>query len=187
MPGNISVSLADVSSDTIAALWVNVYSQLDSKEVVRGMVVCKTFKALLPSLITQIEYRVATITQRMIECLSRTFLNLKKLRLEQKDREGNELLEFSGVHLPELRCLRLSYCPLKSIEFNQTNTPQLQYLYIENAMDTAAGFELDLPKVKYLTFKHVNVSVTCSALRPCIGSLAVDIVEHEDCCALNCR
>ena len=123
------------------------------------MAVCKTFRALLPPIVTVIKCNAAVITQTWLQRLTKTFANLTELRLKQKYDESSEKLDFSTVYLPELRRLSLCGCPLRSIEFNQTSTPKLQYLHMEQTgAHSAAGFELDLPNLQYLSFMYVDVS-----------------------------
>ena len=166
MSGRV-VSLADLENDTILALWISVYRQMEQKEVVRSRLVCKAFDANLPSIVTHIKYKTDTITQRSVERLVRTFPNLKELLMEQKYSEESELLDLSGIQLSELRILRLLHCPLKSIKFSQTNTPQLLCLHIEQTgLHAASGFELDLPNLERLNLQFVNVSNSDSVLTP---------------------
>ena len=176
MTGSAVLSLADVGSDTVAGLWLNVYRCLEDKEAIRGMTVCKTFKAVLPSTLTVISCRTAVVSQRSLECFSKIFANLRELQLKQNyDRhaERSGELDFSTSYLPELCHLSLYDCPLMTIEFNQTNTPQLQLLHVHNIRNPprrpAAAIELDLPELTSLSLEVVNVSLpaSCQAARLC--------------------
>ncbi len=159
LSGSSGLSLADVASDTIASLWVKVYASLPDEEIGRSLLVCKAFKDFLPPLIKEIYYSSPHLTQKSFERLATTFANLEKLSIHQKYDDDLPMLDWSKVRLPLLRDLSLSCCPVKSIEFNQMNTPLLESLYIENqGPEAAAKFKLDLPHLQTANFEHTHVS-----------------------------
>lgn len=152
------LSLADVTSDTISSLWVKIYTSLPDEEIGRSLLVCKAFKNFLPPLIKQIHYSSPNLTQKSFEHLAATFANVEKLSIHQEYDDDLPMLDWSTVRLPLLRYLSLACCPVKSIEFNQINTPVLESLYIENqGPEAAAKFELDLPHLQIANFEHTEV------------------------------
>jgi len=48
---SISVELCDVTDATIITIWRHIYSYLDTKDIVQGMLVCSSFSRELPSLV----------------------------------------------------------------------------------------------------------------------------------------
>ena len=42
-----AASLAEVTNEHVAAVWVNIYGRLSNRDVVNGMLICKAFKQLL--------------------------------------------------------------------------------------------------------------------------------------------
>lgn len=159
MSGSTDLSLADVTSDTIAALWTKIYSSLRDDEVGRSMLVCKAFKDLLPPLIQSIHYSGPVLNQKSFERFAKTFNHVQSLEIHQEYDDNLAKLDWSRVSLPRLRDLTLACCPVKSIEFDQTNTPLLEHLSIENqGPEAAACFKLNLPNLESIDFEYVNVS-----------------------------
>ena len=157
LSGSSGLSLADVASDTVASLWVKIYASLPDEEIGRSLLVCKAFKDFLPPLIKQIHYSSPDLTQKSFERLATTFANVEQLSVHQEYDDDLPMLDWSKVRLPLLRSLSLACCPIKSIEFNQTNTFLLESLYIENQGEAAAKFKLDLPHLQSVNFEHVQV------------------------------
>ena len=121
LSGSSGLSLADVASDTVASLWVKIYASLPDEEIGRSLLVCKAFKDFLPPLIKQIHYSSPDLTQKSFERLATTFANVEQLSVLQGYDDDLPMLDWSKVRLPPLRSLSLACCPVKSIEFNQTN------------------------------------------------------------------
>jgi hypothetical protein len=46
------VEVCDVGDTTIIAIWKNIYSFLDTKDIISGMLVCKSFCKELPSFVS---------------------------------------------------------------------------------------------------------------------------------------
>lgn len=106
-----TLSLADVSSGTVAALWSKIYDNLSPVDVARSMVVCKTFLEMLPPLITTIDYSTPAFTQSSAEKFCRSDVNLRTLYLSLEYDEELDLLDWTKVTLPHLRqfvCVLLS-------------------------------------------------------------------------------
>ena len=146
-----------MASDTVASLWVKIYASLPDEEIGRSLLVCKAFKDFLPPLIKQIHYSSPDLTQKSFERLATTFANVEQLSIHQEYDDDLPMLDWSKVRLALLRSLSLACCPVKSIEFNQTNTFLLESLYIENQGEAAAKFKLDLPHLQSVNFEHVQV------------------------------
>ena len=121
----------------------------------RSMLVCKMFCTLLPPLITSIDYTSPALTQQSFEQLATKFPNLVYLDISLEYDDNQEEVDWSRVRLPELRTLRISCCPLKSIDFNQNNTPQLKHLSLSNSR--GARCNLDLPVLSSIDIEHTQV------------------------------
>lgn len=160
-----TLSLADVSSDTIAALWYKIFSHLPGQEVARSLVVCKAFLQILPPMIRTISCSSPAFTQHSFEAFCNRYQGLASLDIELEYDEGLDILDWTKVSLPCLRDLNLSCCPIKSIEFNQSNTPSLESLSISNqGPEDAAEFKLDLPHLTSLSFEFTHVSLRLASL-----------------------
>ena len=46
------VELCDVDDPTIIAIWKNIYRSLDTRDILSGMLVCKSFCKELPGLVS---------------------------------------------------------------------------------------------------------------------------------------
>ncbi len=91
------LSLADVASDTVAALWVTIYTSLNDAEVGRSLLVCKTFKDLLSPLISAVKYSSPNLNQQSFDRLCKTFSQLQKLHIRQKYDDDLDILDWSSV------------------------------------------------------------------------------------------
>ena len=121
----------------------------------RSMLVCKMFYTLLPPLITSVDYTSPALTQQSLERFAKRFPNLVDLDISLEYDDNQEEVDWSRVSLPKLNTLRISCCPLKSIEFNQNNTPQLEILSLSNSK--GARFNLDLPMLSSIDIEHTQV------------------------------
>ncbi len=149
------------------------------------MVVCKAFQKHLPPLITEITYSSPVLSQQSFERLASTFTNLETFIVYQNQCGYDPpVLDWSKVWLPHLQHLDLNYCPMKSIEFNQANTPSLEKLCISHNGVTADAFKLDLPKLQGLSFENTCVSVqaACQQFLLSMPYLPTALSVQSDCC-----
>ena len=149
-------SLADMGSDTTAAIWLNIYRHLSDRDIGQSMLVCKTFHSLLPVLIKSIWCTSPTLDQHLFDRITKTFQNVHQMDLSTEYDEDLPELDWSQVRLPHLIELSLAYYPLKSIDFNTTNTPRLESLSIENSR--GAELKLDLPNLTHLNLEYTEVT-----------------------------
>ena len=166
MTSSAVLSLADVTSETVAGLWTKIYSNLRTAEVGRGMLVCKSFLGFLPPLIKSIDWTYPPLDQKTFERFAKTYRNLEQLSIEQEYDDDLPMLDWSKVSFPHLTYLSLSCSPAKSFEFDMRNTPVLRQLSVSHqGPDSAAKFKLELPHLETLFFEHCHVSSTESTCR----------------------
>ena len=164
---NTTLSLADVFSDTVAALWCKIYSYLSEKEAARSLIVCKAFLEILPPLFKTIHYYSPAFSHQSFEAFSGRFTSLQCLYINLEYNEDLDMLDWTSVSLPNLQHLSLSCCPIRSIEFNQNNTPSLQSLSISNqGPEDAAEIKINLPHLTSMRAFKQNVSCTIVSLAP---------------------
>lgn len=155
MVSSAVLSLADVTSETVAALWAKIYGNLRSEEVGRGMLVCKSFHELLPPLITSIDSEPPR-TQESFERFAKTYRHLRDICFEQEYDDDLEALDWSKVSFPNLTSLTLC-CPVKSFEFTKANAPSLERLSISNQGQNADEFIMDLPELTHIDMEYCSV------------------------------
>ena len=163
MVSSAVLSLADVTSETIAALWTKIYGNLRSDEVGRGMLVCKSFHELLPPLITSIDSEPPR-TQESFERFAKTYRHLEDISFQQDYDDDVQPLDWSKVSFPNLTSLTLSCCPVKSFEFTKNNTPSLTHLSISNQGRDADAFKLDLPQLTHIDMEFCSVSLVITTV-----------------------
>lgn len=86
MTSSAVLCFADVDSETVAGIWAKVYSNLRNGEVVRGTLVCKSFKSVLSPLVRFFDSHCSgpPFTQQSFENLARNYRNLECFSIEQK-------------------------------------------------------------------------------------------------------
>jgi len=93
-----------------------------------------------------------------VESLAFRFPNLEGLTVYHEYDDNNPVVDWSQVVMPHLQHLDLNYCPLDSIEFDTTNTPNLKRLSLENPGQDVCKFDLALLQLKSLSFRFTTVS-----------------------------
>lgn len=155
-----TLSLADVSSDTVAALWCRIYGYLPDEEAAKSLTVCKTFLQILPALIKRVNYSTPAFSQQSFEAFTGRYSCVERLDIDLEYDEGLDMLDWTKVSLPKLQYLGLSCCPIKSIHFTHINTPSLRSLSISNqGPREAEEIVLDLQHLTSLDFEHTHVSL----------------------------
>ncbi len=158
MTAPLENALGDVHNKDIAAIWVQVYGCLRDTEVGKGLLVCKTFGKSLPPLIKDVTLSLPVLDQTYVESLAFRFPNLEGLTVYHEYDDNNPVVDWSQVVMPHLQHLDLNYCPLDSIEFDTTNTPNLKRLSLENPGQDVCKFDLALLQLKSLSFRFTTVS-----------------------------
>ena len=109
------------------------------------------------------------IAQSSLEALANTYSNLAVLYIDLEYEYEDEIrpLDWENVHLPNLRDLRLTQCPLHSIIFTEASTPSLVSLSIENPGPAAENFNVSLPELTHMDIQHIQVTLspeTCGSM-----------------------
>ena len=102
---NTTLSLADVSSDTVAALWCRIYGYLPDKAAAKSLIVCKTFLQILPALIKHVNYSTPAFSQQSFEAFTGRYSCLETLYIDLEYDEGLDMLDWTEVSLPKLQYL----------------------------------------------------------------------------------
>ena len=136
-------------------IWKLIYGHLPDEDLVKSRLICKEFDGMLRLLVKEICIR-KPIAQSSLESLANTYPNLAVLHISLEYEDETEPLFLENVHLPNLRDLRLSCCPLHSIVFTEANTPSLVSLSIENQGPPAENFNVSLPELTHMDIQHVQ-------------------------------
>ena len=139
-------------------IWKLIYGHLPDEDVVRSRLVCKDFDEMLRLLVKEI-CSTKPIAQSSLELLADTYPNLAVLYISLEYGDETEPLDWENVHLPNLRDLRLTQCPLHSIIFTEANTPSLVSLSIENPGPAAENFHVSLPELTHMDIQHIQVTL----------------------------
>ena len=120
------------------------------------------------------------IAQSSLDLLASSYCNLAVLHISLEYEAEIEPLDWENVTLPNLRDLRMSYCPLHSIVFTEGNTPSLVSLHIKVQEHAVEGFNVSLPELTHMDIQYVEVmlvpticcsvhmeNLLCHAIRPC--------------------
>ena len=138
----------DTASSLAIDIWQSIYGHLPNEDLVRSRLVCKEFDEWLRPLVKELCTR-KPIAQSSLELLANSYRNLAVLYISLEYEAETEPLDWENVHLPNLRDLRLSYCPLHSIVFTEANTPSLVSLHIKVQEHAAEGFNVSLPELTH--------------------------------------
>ena len=148
-------------------IWKLIYGHLPDEDLVRSRLVCKNFDEMLRPLVKEICI-TKPIAQSSLEMLAYTYSTLAVLYISLEYEDETEPLGWENVHLPNLRDLRLSQCPLYSIVFTEANTPSLVRLSIENPGPAAENFNVSLPELTHMDIQHIQVMLlpeTCGSVQ----------------------
>ena len=148
----------DTASFWCMDIWKLIYGHIPDEDLVRSRLVCKGFDEMLRLLVKKIRI-TKPVAQSSLELLADTCPNLAVLYISLEYEDETEPLDWENVHLPNLRDLRLSQCPLHSILFTEANTPSLVSLSIENPGPAAENFNVSLPELTHMDMQHIQVTL----------------------------
>ena len=169
----------DTASLLAVDIWQLIYGHLSNEDLVRSRLVCKEFDEWLRPLVKELCTR-KPIAQSSLDLLASSYCNLAVLHISLEYEAEIEPLDWENVTLPNLRDLRMSYCPLHSIVFTEGNTPSLVSLHIKVQEHAVEGFNVSLPELTHMDIQYVEVmlvpticcsvhmeNLLCHAIRPC--------------------
>lgn len=96
-----------------------------------------------------------SMSQEILADIASKYPKLESLDICLEYEDNPEEVDFSSVRFPVLKQLSLSAVGLRSLVFNQSNTPLLESLHLSNCMgENIYPFVLDLPELTRFSAEH---------------------------------
>lgn len=166
------LSFCDVTSSTVAMFWGHIYSFMDDREKVRGMLVCKTFVSELGSEVTNITSQ--SFSQRCMVGASKNFRRLQSLSVDNDPAPFAWPISLAGLRFQALSYLSLRNCNISTLRLTAATTPNLATLIVSEPTDKLDECVLELPELLTVELSSITMDnpwtfasslSTCSKLK----------------------